>query len=259
MDTAPSSFEEFLEHPAVRYSIRNEKERAAAEDAYNFAQENRPDRYSRYAIVNMEKPGAVPQYLEKKAVADNWRRYYNKLKWGNYKLFDLDKPFEDNVKNFVGKFPETFRKKNDTTLSKINELTADYTKRKEEYDAMSNSIQELLNGLMKQGRSLAEAESVIRDWGLYKEMDSKYQNLMGIRKQLNELRSEKVADRVMKDLLDGVDPRKIGDAKDGGAQINEAINNSIDNIRFSLKEEKEKIVDCNSVKLSIVVTTSASP
>ena len=242
MDTAPSSFEEFLEHPAVRYSIRNEKERAAAEDAYNFAQENRPDRYSRYAIVNMEKPGAVPQYLEKKAVADNWRRYYNKLKWGNYKLFDLDKPFEGNVKNLVGKFPETFRKKNDTTLSKINELTADYTKRKEEYDAMSNSIQELLNGLMKQGRSLAEAESVIRDWGLYKEMDSKYQNLMGIRKQLNELRSGKVADRVMKDLLDGVDPRKIGDAKDGGAQINEAINNSIDNIRFSLKEEKEKIV-----------------
>lgn len=194
MDTAPSSFEEFLEHPAVRYSIRNEKERAAAEDAYNFAQENRPDRYSRYAIVNMEKPGAVPQYLEKKAVADNWRRYYNKLKWGNYKLFDLDKPFEDNVKNLVGKFPETFRKKNDTTLSKINELTADYNKRKEEYDAMSNSIQELLNGLMKQGRSLAEVESVIRDWGLYKEMDSKYQNLMGIRKQLNELRSGKVAD-----------------------------------------------------------------
>lgn len=241
MNTAPSSFEEFLEHPAVRYSIRNEKERAAAEDAYNFAQENRPDRYSRFAILNMEKPGAVPQHLEKKAVADNWRRYYNKLKWGNYKLFDLDKPFEDNVKNLVGKFPETFRKKNDTTLSKINELTSDYNKRKEEYDAMSNSIQELLNGLMKQGRSLAEAESVIRDWGLYKEMDSKYQNLMGIRKQLNELRSGKVADRVMKDLLDGVDPREIGEAKDGGAQFSETINSG-DNIRFSLKEEKEKIV-----------------
>ena len=111
MDTAPSSFEEFLD--VVRYSIRNEKERAAAEDAYNFAQENRPDRYSRYAIVNMEKPGAVPQYLEKKTAADNWRRYYNKLKWGNYKLFDLDKPFEDNVKNLVGKFPETFRQRND--------------------------------------------------------------------------------------------------------------------------------------------------
>ena len=215
MDTAPSSFEEFLEHPAVRYSIRNEKERAAAEDAYNFAQENRPDRYSRYAIVNMEKPGAVPQYLEKKAVADNWRRYYNRLKWGNYKLFDLDKPFEDNVKNLVGKFPETFRKKNDTTLSKINELTADYNKRKEEYDAMSNSIQELLNGLMKQGRSLAEAESVIRDWGLYKEMDSKYQNLIGIRKQLNELRSGKVADGERFSLIGKKDAEYLEAVKNG--------------------------------------------
>lgn len=221
MDTAPSSFEEFLEHPAVRYSIRNEKERAAAEDAYNFAQENRPDRYSRYAIVNMEKPEAVPQYLEKKTVADNWRRYYNKLKWGNYKLFDLDKPFEDNVKNLVGKFPETFRKKNDTTLSKINELTSDYNKRKEEYDAMSNSIQELLNGLMKQGRSLVEAESVIRDWGLYKEMDSKYQNLMGIRKQLTELRSGKVADDERFSLIG----KKGAEALDHAEEVSTRLDN----------------------------------
>ena len=233
MDTAPSSFEEFLEHPAVRYSIRNEKERAAAEDAYNFAQENRPDRYSRYAIVNMEKPGAVPQYLEKKTVADNWRRYYNKLKWGNYKLFDLDKPFEDNVKNLVGRFPETFRKKNDTTLSKINELTADYNKRKEEYDAISNSIQELLNGLMKQGRSLAEAESVIRDWGLYKEMDSKYQNLMGIRKQLNELRSGKVADDERFSLIG----KKGAEALDHAEEVSTRLDNL--NVARQMEEAKK--------------------
>lgn len=241
MDTAPSSFEEFLEHPAVRYSIRNEKERAAAEDAYNFAQENRPDRYSRYAIVNMEKPGAVPQYLEKKAVADNWRRYYNKLKWGNYKLFDLDKPFEDNVKNLVGKFPETFRKKNDTTLSKINELTADYNKRKEEYDAMSNSIQELLNGLMKQGRSLAEAESVIRDWGLYKEMDSKYQNLMGIRKQLNELRSGKVADDERFSLIG----KKGAEALDHA----EEVSTRLDNLNVARQMEGAK-KDVKAIKMA---------
>ena len=241
MDTAPSSFEEFLEHPAVRYSIRNEKERAAAEDAYNFAQENRPDRYSRYAIVNMEKPGAVPQYLEKKAVADNWRRYYNKLKWGNYKLFDLDKPFEDNVKNLVGKFPETFRKKNDTTLSKINELTADYNKRKEEYDAMSNSIQELLNGLMKQGRSLAEAESVIRDWGLYKEMDSKYQNLMGIRKQLNELRSGKVADDERFSLIG----KKGAEALDHA----EEVSTRLDNLNVARQMEGAK-KDAKAIKMA---------
>jgi hypothetical protein len=241
MDTAPSSFEEFLEHPAVRYSIRNEKERAAAEDAYNFAQENRPDRYSRYAIVNMEKPGAVPQYLEKKTVADNWRRYYNKLKWGNYKLFDLDKPFEDNVKNLVGKFPETFRKKNDTTLSKINELTADYNKRKEEYDAMSNSIQELLNGLMKQGRSLAEAESVIRDWGLYKEMDSKYQNLMGIRKQLNELRSGKVADDERFSLIG----KKGAEALDHA----EEVSTRLDNLNVARQMEGAK-KDAKAIKMA---------
>lgn len=241
MDTAPSSFEEFLEHPAVRYSIRNEKERAAAEDAYNFAQENRPDRYSRYAIVNMEKPGAVPQYLEKKAVADNWRRYYNKLKWGNYKLFDLDKPFEDNVKNLVGKFPETFRKKNDTTLSKINELTADYNKRKEEYDAMSNSIQELLNGLMKQGRSLTEAESVIRDWGLYKEMDSKYQNLMGIRKQLNELRSGKVADDERFSLIG----KKGAEALDHAEEVSTRLDNL--NVARQMEEAKK---DAKAIKMT---------
>lgn len=241
MDTAPSSFEEFLEHPAVRYSIRNEKERAAAEDAYNFAQENKPDRYSRYAIVNMEKPGAVPKYLEKKAVADNWRRYYNKLKWGNYKLFDLDKPFEDNVKNLVGKFPETFRKKNDTTLSKINELTADYNKRKEEYDAMSNSIQELLNGLMKQGRSLAEAESVIRDWGLYKEMDSKYQNLMGIRKQLNELRSGKVADDERFSLIG----KKGAEALDHA----EEVSTRLDNLNVARQMEGAK-KDAKAIKMA---------
>lgn len=241
MDTAPSSFEEFLEHPAVRYSIRNEKERAAAEDAYNFAQENRPDRYSRYAIVNMEKPGAVPQYLEKKTAADNWRRYYNKLKWGNYKLFDLDKPFEDNVKNLVGKFPETFRKKNDTTLSKISELTADYNKRKEEYDAMSNSIQELLNGLMKQGRSLAEAESVIRDWGLYKEMDSKYQNLMGIRKQLNELRSGMVADDERFSLIG----KKGAEALDHAEEVSTRLDNL--NVARQMEEAKK---DVKAIKMA---------
>lgn len=251
MDTAPSSFEEFLEHPAVRYSIRNEKERAAAEDAYNFAQENRPDRYSRYAIVNMEKPGAVPQYLEKKTAADNWRRYYNKLKWGNYKLFDLDKPFEDNVKNLVGKFPETFRKKNDTTLSKINELTADYNKRKEEYDAMSNSIQELLNGLMKQGRSLAEAESVIRDWGLYKEMDSKYQNLMGIRKQLNELRSGKVADGERYLLIGKKGAANLDHEEEVSTRLSERFNESNDDIRYSLKNKDRK-----QAQLDIILKTN---
>ena len=190
----PNNFEEFLEHPVVRFSIRNESERAAAEDAYNYAQENRPDKYSQYAIVNMDRPGAMPEYMEKKKAADNWRRYYNKMEWGNYKLFDLNKPFEDNVKNLVGKFPNTFRKENDTTLSRINELTADYNNRKAEYAAMSKDIQEKMGEMLKTNPSSVDVVKQIQQTQEYKDMISKYQELMGIRKQLNELKNGKVAD-----------------------------------------------------------------
>lgn len=160
MDTAPSSFEEFLD--AVRYSIRNEKERAAAEDAYNFAQENRPDRYSRYAIVNMEKPGAVPQYLEKKTAADNWRRYYNKLKWGNYKLFDLDKPFEDNVKNLVGKFPETFRQGNEEKYSLIGKKGAEALDHAEEVSIRLDNLS--VARQMEEAKKDAKAIKMATGW-----------------------------------------------------------------------------------------------
>ena len=160
MDTAPSSFEEFLD--VVRYSIRNEKERAAAEDAYNFAQENRPDRYSRYAIVNMEKPGAVPQYLEKKTAADNWRRYYNKLKWGNYKLFDLDKPFEDNVKNLVGKFPETFRQGNEEKYSLIGKKGAEALDHAEEVSIRLDNLS--VARQMEEAKKDAKAIKMATGW-----------------------------------------------------------------------------------------------
>lgn len=185
MDTAPSSFEEFLEHPAVRYSIRNEKERAAAEDAYNFAQENRPDRYSRYAIVNMEKPGAVPQYLEKKAVADNWRRYYNKLKWGNYKLFDLDKPFEDNVKNLVGKFPETFRQGNDERFSLIGKKGAEALDHAEEVSIRLDNLNvaRQMEGAKKDAKAIKMATGWERGadgkWR-YEIADSKLNDMMDV-------------------------------------------------------------------------------
>lgn len=185
MDTAPSSFEEFLEHPAVRYSIRNEKERAAAEDAYNFAQENRPDRYSRYAIVNMEKPGAVPQYLEKKTVADNWRRYYNKLKRGNYKLFDLDKPFEDNVKNLVGKFPETFRQGNDERFSLIGKKGAEALDHAEEVSIRLDNLNvaRQMEGAKKDAKAIKMATGWERGadgkWR-YEIADSKLNDMMDV-------------------------------------------------------------------------------
>ena len=183
IDTAPSSFEEFLD--VVRYSIRNEKERAAAEDAYNFAQENRPDRYSRYAIVNMEKPGAVPQYLEKKTVADNWRRYYNKLKWGNYKLFDLGKPFEDNVKNLVGKFPETFRQGNDERFSLIGKKGAEALDHAEEVSTRLDNLNvaRQMEGAKKDAKAIKMATGWERGadgkWR-YEIADSKLNDMMDV-------------------------------------------------------------------------------
>lgn len=116
------------------------------------------------------------------------------MKWGNYKLFDLNKPFEDNVKSLVGKFPNTFRKENDRTLSRINELTADYSNKKAEYATASENVKKHLDNLMNRGFSSAEATETIKEWGLYKDLTSKYQELMRIRKQLNDLKGGKVAD-----------------------------------------------------------------
>ena len=207
----PNSFEEFLEHPVVRFSIRNESERAAAEDAYNYAQENRPDKYSQYAIVNMDRPGAMPEYMEKKKAADNWRRYYNKMEWGNYKLFDLNKPFEDNVKNLVGKFPNTFRKENDDVLSQINKLTADYNNRLTEYLSMSKNIKIKMDDMLKTNPSSVDVAKQILQTQDYKDMISKYQELMRTLKLLNKLKSGKVADG-KKYSLKGVNNQSLFDA-----------------------------------------------
>ena len=115
----PKTFEEFLNHPLLKFSIKNEEQRKAAEDAYEYAAKLRPNKYAQYAIVDMSKPSKIPEYYEKKVLADNWRRFYNravhnelddvrKKAWGNYKLFDLDRPFADQVNEVKGKVPDKF-------------------------------------------------------------------------------------------------------------------------------------------------------
>lgn len=97
----------------------NEEQRKAAENAYKYASELRPNKYAQYAIVDMSKPSKIPEYYEKKVLADNWRRFYNravhnelndvrKKAWGNYKLFDLDRPFADQVNEVKGNVPDEF-------------------------------------------------------------------------------------------------------------------------------------------------------
>lgn len=116
---APKTFDEFLNHPSLKFSIKNEQQRKAAEDAYEYASKLRPNKSSQYALVNMSNPSSSPEYYEKKALADRWRRFYNKAvhnelddvykdAWGNYKLFDLDRPFADQVNEVKGDVPNEF-------------------------------------------------------------------------------------------------------------------------------------------------------
>lgn len=122
----PKTFEEFLNHPLLKFSIKNEEQRKAAENAYKYASKLRPNKYAQYAIVDMSKPSKIPEYYEKKVLADNWRRFYNravhnelndvrKKAWGNYKLFDLDRPFADQVNEVKGKVPDKFNAPNTAT------------------------------------------------------------------------------------------------------------------------------------------------
>lgn len=116
---APKTFEEFLNHPSLKFSIKNEEQRKAAEDAYEYASKLRPNKSSQYALVDMSNPSNSPEYYEKKVLADRWRRFYNKAvhnelddvykdAWGNYKLFDLDRPFADQVNEVKGDVPSEF-------------------------------------------------------------------------------------------------------------------------------------------------------
>lgn len=116
---APKTFDEFLNHSSLKFSIKNEQQRKAAEDAYEYASKLRPNKSSQYALVDMSNPSNSPEYYEKKVLADRWRRFYNKAvhnelddvykeAWGNYKLFDLDRPFADQVNEVKGDVPNEF-------------------------------------------------------------------------------------------------------------------------------------------------------
>lgn len=134
----PKTFEEFLNHPSLKFSIKNEEQRKAAEDAYEYASKLRPNKYAQYALVDMSNPSNSPEYYEKKVLADRWRRFYNKAvhnelddvykdAWGNYKLFDLDRPFADQVNEVKGDVPSEFNAP-DVTANKNadNESGAEY-------------------------------------------------------------------------------------------------------------------------------------
>ena len=140
-----------LNHPKMRFKIKTPEEKQAAENAYNFAKELRPDKWKQYAVVDMSNPNKMPEYFEKQELARKERSYYNKLMWGNYKVFNLDKSFEDNVAGLIGSFPSEFDPyKIDEQTNKRNELKKQIKETEDAYNSTGQERVKYQNQLMKE-------------------------------------------------------------------------------------------------------------
>ena len=140
-----------LNQPEMRFKIKTPEEKQAAENAYNFAKELRPDKWKQYAVVNMSNPNKMPEYFEKQELARKERSYYNKLMWGNYKVFNLDKSFEDNVAGLTGSFPSEFDPyKIDEQTNKKNELKRQMKETEDAYNSTGQERNKYQIQLMKE-------------------------------------------------------------------------------------------------------------
>lgn len=140
-----------LNQPEMRFKIKTPEEKQAAENAYNFAKDLRPNKWAQYAVVDMSNPNKMPEYYQKQELARKERTYLNRLMWGNYKVFYLDKSFEDNVAGLTGSFPSEFDPyKIDEQTSKKNELKKQIKETEEAYKLTGQERKEYQNQLMKE-------------------------------------------------------------------------------------------------------------
>ena len=140
-----------LNHPEMRFKIKTPEEKQAAENAYNFAKDLRPNKWAQYAVVDMSNPNKMPEFYQKQELARKERTYLNRLMWGNYKVFNLDKSFEDNVAGLTGSFPSEFDPyKIDEQTSKKNELKKQIKETEEAYKLTGQERKEYQNQLMKE-------------------------------------------------------------------------------------------------------------
>lgn len=140
-----------LNQPEMRFKIKTPEEKQAAENAYNFAKDLRPNKWAQYAVVDMSNPNKMPEYYQKQELARKERTYLNRLMWGNYKVFNLDKSFEDNVAGLTGSFPSEFDPyKIDAQTSKKNELKKQIKETEEAYKLTGQERKEYQNQLMKE-------------------------------------------------------------------------------------------------------------
>lgn len=143
--------EMLLNDPRLRFYIKTPEQKEAAKAAYDWAAKNRPDKFKQYAIVNMDNPNEPPQYFEKKDLAEKWRKYYtNAWKIGNYKAFNLNKPFEEQIKDVKGDVPSEFDPyKAESLLNKRIELEKQIKETEDSYNAKKKERAEYQNQLMK--------------------------------------------------------------------------------------------------------------
>ena len=141
-----------MSDPHLRFNIKTPEQKKAAKAAYDWATEHRPDKWNQYAIVNMDNPNQMPEYFQKKALAEQWRKYYtNAWRIGNYKAFDLNKPFEEQVKNVVGRVPSEFDPyKADAQNNKRNELKKQIKETEEAYKLTGQERNKYQIQLMKE-------------------------------------------------------------------------------------------------------------
>lgn len=140
-----------LNQPEMRFKIKTPEEKQAAENAYNFAKNLRPNKWAQYAVVDMSNPNKMPEYYQKQELARKERTYLNRLMWGNYKVFNLDKSFEDNVAGLTGSFPSEFDPyKIAAQTSKKDELKKQIKETEEAYKSTGQERKEYQNQLMKE-------------------------------------------------------------------------------------------------------------
>ena len=140
-----------LNQPEMRFKIKTPEEKKAAENAYNFANDLRPNKWAQYAVVDMSNPNKMPEYYQKQELARKERTYLNRLMWGNYKVFNLDKSFEDNVAGLTGSFPSEFDPyKIAAQTSKKDELKKQIKETEEAYKSTGQERKEYQNQLMKE-------------------------------------------------------------------------------------------------------------
>lgn len=143
--------EMLLNDPRLRFYIKTPEQKEAAKAAYDWAAKHRPDKFKQYAIVNMDNPNQPPQYFEKKDLAEKWRKYYtNAWKIGNYKAFNLNKPFEEQIKDIKGDVPSEFDPyKAESLLNKRIELEKQIKETEDSYNAKKKEREEYQNQLMQ--------------------------------------------------------------------------------------------------------------